>query len=268
MVRRSANEGSISRRKTDSEQLGIQYFPGFLPGRFHPHVAGATLGCPLRFSKNYGKMVVRNEVCAFPPTEAVRSRPRASESTARGPAPTVASCPSMQLNDAKSQRVTVKQAADLLGATPEAVRARLFRGTLEREGGDRGIVHVRLHANQLRSRADQAGAQSPLAPYLLERMLDEIAHPRRRLYEADKRDRENRRIIAALTRGIPGLPPPAQEELSPQQRPSHTQQYAVTPTPQPKRERCRHRSKALSRIGASPCSLPGGESYSGVCSSR
>ena len=81
----------------------------------------------------------------------------------------------MQLNDAKSQRVTVKRAADLLGATPEAIRARLFGGTLEREEGDRGIVYVRLHANHLRSRADQAGAQAPLAPYLLERLLDEIA---------------------------------------------------------------------------------------------
>jgi hypothetical protein len=177
----------------------------------------------------------------------------------------------MQLNGVKSQRrVTVKQAADLLGATPEAVRARLFRGTLEREGGDRSIVYVRLHANQLRSRADQAGAQAPLAPHWLERLLDlldEIAHLRRRLYEADKRDRENRRIIAALTSSIPGLPPPAQEELSPQQRPTYTQQYAVTPTPQPKKESRRHRSKALSRIGESPCSAPGGESYSGVCSS-
>jgi hypothetical protein len=143
----------------------------------------------------------------------------------------------MQLNDAKSQRVTVKQAADLLGATPEAVRARLFRGTLERQEGDNGIVCVRLHANHLRSHADQAGAQAPLAPYLLERPLDEIAHLRRRLYEAGKRDREIRRIIAALASSIPELPPPTQEELSPQQGPSYTQQYAVTPTPQPKRER-------------------------------
>jgi hypothetical protein len=72
----------------------------------------------------------------------------------------------MQPKDAQSQRVTVKQAAELLAVTPEAVRVRLFRGTLEREEGDDGTVYVRLHANQLRSGADQSGAQAPLAPYL------------------------------------------------------------------------------------------------------
>jgi hypothetical protein len=142
----------------------------------------------------------------------------------------------MQPNDAQSQRVTVKQAAKLLGVTPEAVRARLFRGTLEREEGDDGTVCVRLHANQLRSDADQSGAQAPLAPYL-ERLLDEVAHLRQLLYEADERARENRRIIAALRSSIPELPPPpAQEEPSPQQRASDTRQYAVTPTPQAGRE--------------------------------
>jgi hypothetical protein len=125
----------------------------------------------------------------------------------------------MQPNDAQSQRVTVKQAAKLLGVTPEAVRARLFRGTLESAEGDDGTVYVRLHANQLRSDADQSGVQAPLAPYL-ERLLDEVAHLRQLLYEADERVRENRRIIAALTSSIPELPPPpAQEESSPQQSP-------------------------------------------------
>ena len=151
----------------------------------------------------------------------------------------------MQPKDAQSQRVTVKQAAELLAVTPEAVRVRLFRGTLEREEGDDGTVYVRLHANQLRSGADQSGAQAPLAPYL-ERLRDEVAHLRQLLYEADERDRGTRRIITALTSSIPELPPPpAQEEPSPQQRPSDTPQYAVTPTPQAGRPPRRHRSKAL-----------------------
>ncbi len=42
------------------------------------------------------------------------------------------------------RRVTVKEAADLLGISPEAVRARIKRGTLYKEKGSDGTVYVWL----------------------------------------------------------------------------------------------------------------------------
>ena len=42
---------------------------------------------------------------------------------------------------------TVKDAGEILGISPEAVRARLKRGTLHRETGDDGTVYVRLDAD-------------------------------------------------------------------------------------------------------------------------
>jgi hypothetical protein len=42
------------------------------------------------------------------------------------------------------RRVTVKEATDLLGISPEAVRARIKRGTLYKEKGSDGTVYVWL----------------------------------------------------------------------------------------------------------------------------
>src|SRR4051812_34402520 len=43
--------------------------------------------------------------------------------------------------------LTVKDAATVLDISPEAVRARLKRGTLQRETGEDGTVYVRLDAD-------------------------------------------------------------------------------------------------------------------------
>jgi hypothetical protein len=103
----------------------------------------------------------------------------------------------------KSQRVTVHEAAELLGITPEAVRARLYRGTLEREDGEDGTVYVRLHAAQLQPHADQSPDQSELVKSL----QDQIGYLRAHLDTRTEELREHRRIIAALTQRIPELPP-------------------------------------------------------------
>src|SRR5215207_9041118 len=52
------------------------------------------------------------------------------------------------------RRVTVPEAAEILGISPEAVRARLNRGTLKREKGGDGTAYVRLNADQMRSNGD------------------------------------------------------------------------------------------------------------------
>jgi hypothetical protein len=111
----------------------------------------------------------------------------------------------------KSQRVTVGEAAGLLGITPEAVRARLYRGTLEREDGEDGVVYVRLHADQLQPHADQSTEQSEL----VQSLQDQIGYLRTQLDTRTEELREHRRIIAALTSRIPEIEAPQRADDAP-----------------------------------------------------
>lgn len=108
------------------------------------------------------------------------------------------------------RRTTVAEAAEILGISAEAVRGRIRRGTLpvEREGG---TVYVlldeskpgRTTTDQSRTTADQPTDRTDLL----------IAALREQLAQANERDRENRRIIAALTQRIPAIE--ASAEASP-----------------------------------------------------
>jgi hypothetical protein len=88
------------------------------------------------------------------------------------------------------RRFNVHEAASILGITPEAVRARIQRGTLSKEKDADGAVYVRLNADQLqpsadetnsgsRSDGDQSGAESssePADPALVEALQERIEH--------------------------------------------------------------------------------------------
>jgi hypothetical protein len=109
------------------------------------------------------------------------------------------------------RRTTVAEAAEILGISAEAVRGRIRRGTLPVERGG-GKVYVLLNfaegdrttADQSRTTADQPADHTDLL----------IAALREQLAQANERDRENRRIIAALTQRIPAIEAPA--EASPE----------------------------------------------------
>jgi len=99
----------------------------------------------------------------------------------------------------------VAEAAEILGISAEAVRGRIRRGTLpvEREAG---TVYVlldtatgnRTTSDQSRTTADQYGDRTDL-------LISELQDRVRSLEEAN---RENRRIIAALTSRIPAIEAP------------------------------------------------------------
>jgi len=97
------------------------------------------------------------------------------------------------------RRLTIDQAADQLGITVDAVRGRVKRGTIthEREGGR---VYVLLDADQ---GADQGGGREG-APSE-DRTAELIATLREQLQAEREANRENRRIIAALTSRIPEI---------------------------------------------------------------
>jgi hypothetical protein len=95
------------------------------------------------------------------------------------------------------RRLTVSQAADALGVTPEAIRGRIRRGTIrvEREAGR---VYVVLDADQPRP---TTGQPTDRTEQLIATLLEQL--------EAEREaNRENRRIIAALTSRIPELEAP------------------------------------------------------------
>jgi predicted transcriptional regulator len=111
-----------------------------------------------------------------------------------------------------NQRVTVSEAAELLGITPEAVRMRIKRDTLRSER-QAGRVFVLLGQDQPTEqptdRPDEPNA-------LISQMQGRIDSLERQLEEAAERDRENRRIIVALTSRIPAIEAPQEARESPQ----------------------------------------------------
>ena len=110
------------------------------------------------------------------------------------------------------RRYTVADAASALSTSAEAVRSRLKRGTLEsvKEGG---TVYVLLDTDQAPPEQRQDDAQTPDRTDLL------IAEMQDRIRSLEEANRENRRIIAALTSRLPQIEapeePPAEAEKQP-----------------------------------------------------
>jgi hypothetical protein len=111
--------------------------------------------------------------------------------------------------DTTKRRTTVAEAAELLGISAEAVRGRIRRGTLpvEREGGTVYVLlddpaDYRTTGDRSRTTADQPTDRTDLL----------IAELQDRVRSLEEANRENRRIIAALTQRIPEIEAPASPE--------------------------------------------------------
>jgi hypothetical protein len=119
------------------------------------------------------------------------------------------------------RRVTVAQAAVLLGLSEDAVRSRLKRGTLSKEKDADGTVFVALGANGRPDRpaTDQATDQSALALMQahLDSLSEQLTYLRYQLDQEREANRENRRIIAGLVQRVPELEAPrnGHEETAP-----------------------------------------------------
>jgi hypothetical protein len=106
-------------------------------------------------------------------------------------------------------RVSVYQAAEVMGVTADAIRKRISRGTIPHERDENGRVWVLLDTDQdaASSVHDTDQSQSD-ATALISAKDETIAALREQLEQANERDRENRRIIAALTSRIPAIEAP------------------------------------------------------------
>jgi hypothetical protein len=126
------------------------------------------------------------------------------------------------------RRTTVAEAAEILGISAEAVRGRVRRGTLpvEREGGTVYVMldlapEDRTTADQSRTTADQPDDRTDLL----------IAELQDRVRSLEDANRENRRIIAALTQRIPAIEAPTEAPSEPPESPSESREPPESPGP-------------------------------------
>ena len=130
------------------------------------------------------------------------------------------------------RRLTVAQAAEAMGVTVDAIRARIKRETIEhvREGGR---VYIILGTDQDDTSHDQdydqytaqSGAQPETGPAYRDELVEELRDRVRALEEAN---RENRRIIAGLIQRVPQLEAPRDERDA---RETVSEDFGGTETP-------------------------------------
>jgi predicted ArsR family transcriptional regulator len=113
-------------------------------------------------------------------------------------------------------RLTVAEAAEALGITVEAVRSRIKRGTLE-SAKEANTTYVFVDTDRARPDTDRVTDRTEA---LISTLEDQVTHLRAELEEAHSANRENRRIIAALTQRIPELEAPSEPRASPTEPPS------------------------------------------------
>jgi hypothetical protein len=96
------------------------------------------------------------------------------------------------------RRLTLQDAAQELGITPDALRQRIRRGQYH-STKEEGRVYVYLNLDRTKTEHDVQGEPTTLLSALEER----IASLERQLEQATERDRENRRLLAAALERIP-----------------------------------------------------------------
>src|SRR5215203_1569893 len=126
-----------------------------------------------------------------------------------------------------------------MGVTVDAIRKRISRGTIPHERDPDGRVWVLLDADQdAASRVRDTDQPQSDATALISAKDETIAALQEQLAQANERDRENRRIIAALTSRIPAIeaPPDAPDAPGPtetaEEQQSRGQPHPDAPGPQ------------------------------------
>ena len=105
------------------------------------------------------------------------------------------------------------EAAEILGISAEAVRGRIRRGTLPVERESRTVYVLLDTSMEGRTNADQSRKTDDRPADRTDLLIAELQDRIRSLEEAN---RENRRIIVALTSRIPELEAPSEPRESPQ----------------------------------------------------
>ena len=140
-------------------------------------------------------------------------------------------------------KMTVDEAARVLGITTGAVRNRLSRGTLE-SIKENGTVFVLLPPEMSRDVTDTPTDNPRDVEALMAAKDETIRILAEQLSRAEERDRENRRIIAGLVQRVPELEPVREVPPEPREEPetaSPEMEGVETPLAEEKRRSWLHR---------------------------
>jgi hypothetical protein len=103
-----------------------------------------------------------------------------------------------------SSRVSVYEAAEVMGVTVDAIRKRITRGTIPHERDDDGRVWVILDTDQdAASKVQDADQPQSASDALISEMRDRIASLERQLEQERQANSEHRRLLAAALERIP-----------------------------------------------------------------
>lgn len=115
-------------------------------------------------------------------------------------------------------RVTVEDAAKVLGISVDAVRKRIERGTLRNEKRD-GTRYVLLDGDMTEQDTGRTHHDNDMTP-LIESLQDQIRYLREQLDAEREANRENRRLLAAALERIPELEPAREPPREPREAPT------------------------------------------------
>jgi predicted DNA-binding protein YlxM (UPF0122 family) len=121
--------------------------------------------------------------------------------------------------DQPVERLSVGEAAETLGVTRDAIHKRIRRGSIEHEQGDDGRFYVYVDTST-------TGAEQTTDVSEDDRTDILIAELQERIRSLEEANRENRRIIAALTQRIPAIEAPQEPSVSPETRADEQQGVA------------------------------------------
>jgi hypothetical protein len=112
------------------------------------------------------------------------------------------------------RRVTVLEAAELFGLTPDAVRARLRRGTLRKERGEDGTLYVVLDDEVDDATATGRPTEQPTVALLdakeqtISHLSEQLEFLRQQLQEEREESRRKDHLLAAALERIPAIEAP------------------------------------------------------------
>jgi excisionase family DNA binding protein len=147
-------------------------------------------------------------------------------------------------NTSESIRVTVDEAANLLGTSANALRKRIERGTIQSEKVD-GVRYVLLSDSDMPRHAGDASADMPPdsadsthdsatgMSAFVESLEEQVGYLRGQLEVWQEEARRKDHIIAALTERIPELEPAREAPLEPRESPQTSSEQHGSGTTHP-----------------------------------
>jgi hypothetical protein len=131
------------------------------------------------------------------------------------------------------QRLTLAEAAEVLGLSKDGVRMRVRRGTLRSEKGEDGRVYVFVTDQDGTAHETDPQGQVEASRELVDTLRSQVEDLRARLDREQDAHAEARRIIAGLVQRIPELEPPAETPTAPPGSPERAAEETERVPPRP-----------------------------------